>query len=150
MATGRLNTFNLIDFEVLYIGQAFGDGGSRNALDRLLKHETLQKIAVKGVPAGSVLMLLLPITTFTRTRTAASSSLSKLVTEADQANLLGGRAHPCTRVAGRRDTPKLPVAQIFGQMALAAQTVNDHLKPGYGGARIWRSKPLTSKSTMAT
>ncbi len=47
------------DFEVLYIGQAFGDDGSRNALDRLKKHETLQKIALQGTPAGYALTLLM-------------------------------------------------------------------------------------------
>lgn len=47
------------DFEVLYIGQAFGEDGSRNAMDRLKKHETLQKIAVQGIPAGYTLMLLM-------------------------------------------------------------------------------------------
>jgi len=41
-----------IGFEVKYIGQAYGDAGSRNALDRLLKHETLQKIALNGAPNG--------------------------------------------------------------------------------------------------
>ena len=49
----------LIDFDVKYIGQAYGQDGSRNALDRLLKHETLQKIALKGVPEGYKLTLLL-------------------------------------------------------------------------------------------
>ena len=46
-------------FKVLYIGQAYGEDGSRNAIDRLKKHETLQKIAVKGVPHGYNLTLLL-------------------------------------------------------------------------------------------
>ncbi len=50
---------NLINFEVKYIGQAYGKGGSRNAIDRLLKHETLQKISLKGVPSGYNLTLLL-------------------------------------------------------------------------------------------
>ena len=48
------------NFEILYIGQAYGKKGSRNALDRLLKHEKLQKIALKGTPRGymhSVVML---------------------------------------------------------------------------------------------
>lgn len=48
-----------IRFEVLYIGQAYGKDGSRNALDRLLKHETLQRISVKGVPADRRLTLLM-------------------------------------------------------------------------------------------
>lgn len=49
----------VINFEVKYIGQAFGKDGSRNAVDRLLKHETLQKIALKGVPDGYRLTLLM-------------------------------------------------------------------------------------------
>ncbi|HBD94709.1 MAG: hypothetical protein A2015_07090 [Spirochaetes bacterium GWF1_31_7] len=48
-----------VNFTVKYIGQAFGKDGSRNAIDRLLKHETLQKIALKGVPEGYCLTLLL-------------------------------------------------------------------------------------------
>jgi hypothetical protein len=44
---------------VLYIGQAYGGDGSRNALDRLKKHETLQKIAVKGIPEDYVLTILM-------------------------------------------------------------------------------------------
>jgi hypothetical protein len=50
---------NAITFNVLYVGQAYGKDGSRNALDRLLKHETLQKISVKGIPADQRLSLLL-------------------------------------------------------------------------------------------
>lgn len=49
----------LVNFEVKYIGQAYGQDGSKNALDRLLKHETLQKIAVKGAPDGYRLTLLM-------------------------------------------------------------------------------------------
>lgn len=48
-----------VNFEVKYIGQAYGQDGSRNAVDRLLKHETLQKIALYGVPDGYRLSLLL-------------------------------------------------------------------------------------------
>jgi hypothetical protein len=48
-----------VTFEVKYVGQAYGQDGSRNAIDRLLKHETLQKIALKGVPDGYRLTLLL-------------------------------------------------------------------------------------------
>ena len=50
---------NVVNFEVKYIGQAYGKDGSRNAIDRLLKHETLQKISLKGVPDGYQLTLLL-------------------------------------------------------------------------------------------
>lgn len=55
-----LNQFgDAIEFDVKYIGQAYGKDGSKNAYDRLLKHETLQKIAVKGVTDGNKLSLLL-------------------------------------------------------------------------------------------
>lgn len=46
-------------FDVQYVGQAFGKDGSRNALDRLKKHETLQEISIKGVPQDHSLQLLL-------------------------------------------------------------------------------------------
>jgi len=49
----------LPNFEVQYIGQAFGTDGSRNALDRLKKHETLQKISVQEVEDGYRLEILL-------------------------------------------------------------------------------------------
>jgi hypothetical protein len=49
-----------IHFNVLYIGQAYGKSGERAALDRLEKHETLQKIALQGgVPSGHQLTILL-------------------------------------------------------------------------------------------
>lgn len=53
------NQLNVLPFDVLYIGQAYGKDGSRSALDRLLKHETLQKISVKGVAANQLLTLLM-------------------------------------------------------------------------------------------
>ena len=48
-----------LQFDVRYIGQAYGKNGNRNALDRLLKHETLQKIALKPKPENTTLSLLL-------------------------------------------------------------------------------------------
>jgi hypothetical protein len=39
-----------VRFEVKYVGQAYGQDGSRNAIDRLLKHETLQKNSAQGDP----------------------------------------------------------------------------------------------------
>ncbi|TIR16789.1 MAG: hypothetical protein E5X64_22000, partial [Mesorhizobium sp.] len=60
VAVKRLSDeLDAISFEVLYIGQAYGKDGSRNALDRLLKHETLQKISLQGIPDGYRLNLLL-------------------------------------------------------------------------------------------
>lgn len=48
-----------LEFDVRYIGQSYGTTGSRSALDRLLKHETLQKIALKQPPPGYQIHLLL-------------------------------------------------------------------------------------------
>lgn len=48
-----------LEFDVRYIGQAYGKNGKRNALDRLLKHETLQKISLSQRPANTTLSLLL-------------------------------------------------------------------------------------------
>jgi hypothetical protein len=53
------NEQDAIAFDVLYVGQAYGKDGSRNALDRLLKHETLQKISVKGIPVDRRLTILM-------------------------------------------------------------------------------------------
>lgn len=48
-----------VNFDVQYIGQAYGDEGSRTAFERLKKHETLQKISLEGVKAGHRLEVLL-------------------------------------------------------------------------------------------
>lgn len=59
-----------MDFEVVYIGQAYGKHGKRAAIDRLRKHETLQKIALSGIPEGMELTLLLvEVVPATRTMT---------------------------------------------------------------------------------
>ncbi|WP_339030470.1 hypothetical protein WI604_03880 [Bradyrhizobium symbiodeficiens] len=52
-------THDCLRFDIQYIGQAYGADGTRNALDRLRKHETLQKIALQGVPDGYRLELIL-------------------------------------------------------------------------------------------
>jgi len=51
--------FGKPDFSIQYIGQAYGTDGSRAALDRLGKHETLQKMAITGAPEGYQLQVLL-------------------------------------------------------------------------------------------
>ncbi|HZF42076.1 MAG TPA: hypothetical protein VEZ48_01550 [Sphingomonadaceae bacterium] len=48
-----------VGFDVQYVGQAYGAGGERSAVDRLLKHETLQKISLLGAPENFRLELLL-------------------------------------------------------------------------------------------
>jgi len=59
MQTRLAASTDVINFEVKYVGQAYGKDGSRSAIDRLIKHETLQKISLKGVPQGYQLTLLL-------------------------------------------------------------------------------------------
>ncbi len=53
------NKLNGLHFDTQYIGQAYGEDGSRNALHRLKKHETLQKISVQGIPDEHDLVVLL-------------------------------------------------------------------------------------------
>jgi len=48
-----------LEFEVLYVGQAYGKDGSRHALDRLKNHQTLQKIALKETQQSYRLQVLL-------------------------------------------------------------------------------------------
>jgi len=48
-----------LEFDVKYIGQSYGRDGSRSAHDRLLSHETLQKIALRQAPPGYEIALLL-------------------------------------------------------------------------------------------
>lgn len=48
-----------LNFKVVYIGQAYGRDGKRTALTRLLQHETLQKIAIRGAPEGYSIALLM-------------------------------------------------------------------------------------------
>ena len=45
MQTKLTASTDVINFEVKYVGQAYGKDGSRSAIDRLIKHETLQKIS---------------------------------------------------------------------------------------------------------
>lgn len=58
----HLKSLGKATFHIEYIGQAFGKNGSRKAYDRLINHETLLQISIKGVPKGYALQLMtLPI-----------------------------------------------------------------------------------------
>lgn len=48
-----------VPFNIQYIGQAYGEDGNRNGLDRLLKHETLQKIALGKLPDSHMIQVML-------------------------------------------------------------------------------------------
>jgi len=52
---------NILNYEVLYIGQAYGKNGKRTAINRLLAHETLQKIYTHSLtqnPESDIWILL--------------------------------------------------------------------------------------------
>lgn len=54
-----------LDYEVLYIGQAYGKDGKRTALDRLASHETVQKIYSKTLtdnPESDIWIMLCKFT----------------------------------------------------------------------------------------
>jgi hypothetical protein len=60
-AHGLRSMANYVDLEVLYIGQAYGEQGERNATDRLMSHSTLQKIyaeAMSNSPDKEIWLLL--------------------------------------------------------------------------------------------
>lgn len=51
----------VLDYEILYIGQAFGQNGEREAINRLSSHKTLQKISLHSLtenPESDVWILL--------------------------------------------------------------------------------------------
>ncbi|HEU4322170.1 MAG TPA: hypothetical protein VFS21_03390 [Roseiflexaceae bacterium] len=53
---------NLLDVEVLYIGQGYGKKGARSALERLKNHSTLQKIQADVIshdPDSEILLILI-------------------------------------------------------------------------------------------
>lgn len=52
---------DVLDYEILYIGQAYGKNGKRTALDRLSSHETVQKIythALTNNPDSDIWVML--------------------------------------------------------------------------------------------
>jgi len=49
LATFGSMYWNLLDLEVLYVGQAYGESGERTAIDRLQKHSTLQSIYAEAI-----------------------------------------------------------------------------------------------------
>lgn len=71
-------TTELLNFNIQYIGQAFGQAGERHALDRLVKHEKLQEIAVKGVgPHHQLNLLLIEVAPKTRMTTVLAPNAKK-------------------------------------------------------------------------
>ena len=78
----------IFNFEVKYIGQSYGVEGSRNAIDRLLKHETLQEISLKGAPSGyRVSILLLSLYPATRVLTTYNPNAKRTYNKTSRIDL---------------------------------------------------------------
>lgn len=62
------NSFELpiLDYEILYIGKAYGNNGKRTALDRLSSHETLQKIYTHSLTHNPDSDIWIMLTNFTQ------------------------------------------------------------------------------------
>lgn len=61
IAGPKVETQSALDLEILYVGQAYGKKGERSAMNRLARHETLQKIysdANRRAPEMDVLIIL--------------------------------------------------------------------------------------------
>lgn len=56
----------ILDYEVLYIGQAFGKNGNRTALNRLFAHETLQKIYIHSLTQNPESDIWIMLTSFSQ------------------------------------------------------------------------------------
>ncbi|WP_291131796.1 hypothetical protein, partial [Flavobacterium sp. UBA7682] len=72
-----------LDYEILYIGQAYGKDGNRTALDRLSSHETVQKIYTHAsalYPDSDIWFML---TNFAQQSMLVGMSSSPEITEED-------------------------------------------------------------------
>jgi hypothetical protein len=61
MFTRLHRVYHAVDFNVLYIGQAYGKRGSRHALDRLRKHETCNEFMTGAKDGYRLTILMLSI-----------------------------------------------------------------------------------------
>ena len=57
---------DLLEYEILYIGQAYGKDGKRTALDRLASHETVQKIYTHSLTNNPDCDIWILLTTFSQ------------------------------------------------------------------------------------
>lgn len=56
----------MLDYEILYIGQAYGKNGERTALNRLASHETIQKIYTHALTNNPESDIWIMLTSFTQ------------------------------------------------------------------------------------
>lgn len=85
---------NCVHFNVQYIGQAYGKDGNRSALKRLMAHEKLQEISLKGIPANHTLFVLMLTLEYTPTMISVFSpninSKDKISSASDRLLSLSG------------------------------------------------------------
>jgi hypothetical protein len=80
IANSHHSLSSMTDLEVLYIGQAYGDDGSRIAVDRLSSHSTLQRIMAESCETNPSDELLLLMFRFEHAQIIASSAGDLTVT----------------------------------------------------------------------
>lgn len=78
---------DLLDFEVLYIGQAFGNDGKRTAIDRLPSHSTLQKIYAEAMSKNPDSEIWLMLASFEQKRTMSMNGMFDMPKENEAEDL---------------------------------------------------------------
>lgn len=74
----------LLDFEVLYIGQAFGEDGKRTAIDRLGSHSTLQKIYSESMQRNPDSEIWILLTSFLQKNISSMNGLISMPKENEE------------------------------------------------------------------
>ncbi|MEQ6168674.1 hypothetical protein AAOE16_15870 [Ekhidna sp. MALMAid0563] len=75
---------DLLDFEVLYIGQAFGKDGKRTALDRLSSHSTLQKIYSEAMFRNPDSEIWIMLASFEQNKVMSMNGMVQMPSENDK------------------------------------------------------------------
>ncbi|QMW04521.1 hypothetical protein [Spirosoma foliorum] len=64
---------DLLDYEILYIGQSYGEAGNRTAIDRLISHSTLQKIYNEAIIKHPDSEIWLMLSSFAQTNISSTN-----------------------------------------------------------------------------
>jgi hypothetical protein len=78
---------SLLDYEVLYIGQAIGKDGKRTAIERLLDHSTLQLIYYEAMTRNPDCDIWLMLTYFEQKNVASTSGRITIPKESEEGDL---------------------------------------------------------------
>ncbi len=77
----------LLDFEVLYIGQSFGEDGKRTAIDRLDSHSTLQKIYSESMQRNPDSEIWILLSSFIQKNISSMNGLISMPKENEEKDL---------------------------------------------------------------